>query len=524
MNIQTERLENHTARFTVEIETEQWEQAKKTAAVEISKQIRVKGFRKGKAPYKMVVRAVGEGAIIEEAMEKLGNDVYREVIENAEHEPYAAGSLEDFKLEPQPTYIFTVPLVPEIDLGDYREVRVDYEAPEISDDDVDKAMRGHQQQQAVVEDSVNPVQSGDRVTIDLHSEFADGQEASEDDEDEESDDDTPKKGDEFIHQHGATINLDPENEPVLPGFIEALVGANAEETVEFDLTVPEDDEDFRETVRGRKVHFEVTVQNIQNVTLPELNDELAARITQGDNEEAEALTLLELRVRTREELQEQAERNAQNAYSDAVLEKIGEGATLSYPEVMVVDRIHDMIHDLDQKLQQQGMDLETYQKVMGITHEDLHEQYEEDAIQSLERTLVLGEVLVQEGVKVSADDVAAEINKNLAQFGEQADLFRQFFDTDEQRSRIANNILFERVMGRLAKIGKGEPLDEEVVEEDSGEEPESSVTADEPQAAVEDAEPETVEAEEDAPEAEVESEEDADETGADEADDTESDE
>lgn len=523
MNIQTERLENHTARFTVEIETEQWEQAKKTAASEISKQIRVKGFRKGKAPYKMVVRAVGEGVIIEEAMEKLGNDVYREVIENAEYEPYAAGSLEDFKLEPQPTYTFTVPLVPEIDLGDYREVRLDYEAPEVSDEDVDKAMRQYQQREAVVEDSANPVQSGDRITLDIHSEFVDGPEASEDGDDEESDDNTPKKGDEFIHQHGATINLDPENEPVLPGFIEALVGANAEETVEFDLTVPEDNEDYREGVRGRKVHFEVTVQNIQNVTLPELNDELAARITKGDNEEAEALTLLELRVRTRDELQEQAERNAQNAYSDAVLEKIAEGATLSYPEVMVVDRIHDMIHELDQNLQQQGMDLETYQKVMGITHEDLHEQYEEDAIQSLERTLVLGEVLVQEGVQVSAADVAAEINKTLAQFGEQADVFRQFFDTEEQRSRIANNILFERVMGRLAKIGKGESLDEEEsIEEDAGEEPEVSTTADVPQATVE--ETEVAETTEDAPETEAESEETADETAVDEADDTETDE
>lgn len=518
MNIQTERLENHTARFTVEIETEQWEQAKKTAASEISKQIRVKGFRKGKAPYKMVVRAVGEGAIVEEAMEKLGNDVYREIIETAEYEPYAAGSLEDFQLEPQPTYIFTVPLVPEINLGDYREVRLDYVTPEVSDEDLDAAMRQVQQQEALVEDSVNPVQSGDRVTISIHSEFTDGPEASDDDDEETDDtDNIPKKGDEFIHQHGATVNLDPEDEPVLHGFIEALVGANAEETVEFDLTIP-DDEKYREGVRERNVHFEVTVENIQNVTLPELNDELAARLTKGDDEEKEALTLLELRAKTREELQVQANRNAEGAYSDEVLEKIAEGSSLSYPEVMVVDRIHDMINDLDQNLQQQGMDLESYQKMMGITHEDLHEQYEEDAVKSLERTLVLGEVLVQEKVQVTAGDIEAEVNKNLAQFGEQADLFRQFFDTDEQRSRIANTILFERVMGRLAKIGKGEPLDEE----ESGEDAEATVTTEEPEATVD-----VVESTEDeAPETAVDSDDsdavEAEENTEDEADDTES--
>ncbi|MEO1289224.1 MAG: trigger factor, partial [Chloroflexota bacterium] len=463
---------------------QQWEKAKKDAAKEVSKQIRVKGFRKGKAPYNVVVRTVGEGVIIEEAMETLGNDVYREVIQSTELEPYASGSLEDFQLEPQPTYTFTVPLVPEIELGDYREVRLDFEAPVISDEDVDRAMRQYQQQEAVVEDSANPVQSGDRVTIDINSEFADGEEPSDDDEDD-SDDETPKKGDPFIHQHDATINLDPENEPVLPGFIEALVGANVEDTVEFELTVPEGDEDYREGVRGRKVSFEVTISDIKNVTLPELNDDLAARIT--EDEADEPLTLLELRVRTREELQEQANRNADSAYSDQVLDKIAEGATLSYPEIMLTERIHDMIDDLDRNLQQQGMNLETYQQVMGITHDDLHEQYEEDAVKSLERSLVLGEVLVQEGINVTADDVADEINKTLAQFGEQADMFRQFFDTEQQRANIANNILYERIMTRLAKIGKGEPLDEpdEENQEDS-EEPVEQEVADEPQATVED--------------------------------------
>lgn len=501
MNIQSERLDNHTARFTVEVEPKQWEQAKKDAAREISKQIRVKGFRKGKAPYGIVVRNVGEGVIIEEAMEKLGNDVYREVIENTEHQPYAAGSLEDFQLEPQPTYIFTVPLAPEIDLGDYREVRVDYTEPTVSDDDVDKAMRQHQQQQAVVEDSANPIQSGDRVTLDIHSTFADGDE----ERDEDDEDTSPLKGDDFIHEHEAEVNLDPENEPALPGFIDALVGANIEETVEFDLTVPEDEEKYREGVRGRKVHFEVTIQKIQNVTLPDLNDELAALITANDKSDEDSLTLLQLRARTREELQKQAENEAQSAYSDEVLGKIAEGATLSYPEVMVTERIHDMIEDLGRNLQQQGMDLETYQKVMGITHEDLHEQYEDDAVKSLERSLVLGEVLVEEKINVTAEDVAGEINKTLEQFGEQAEIFRQFFDNEQQRSMIANNLLFQRVMERLAKIGKGESLEEEVVvEEESSDEPQATVVQDEEVSVVEDAPEIEDEADEvDAPEAEA---------------------
>lgn len=500
MNIQTERLENHTARFTVEIEPQQWNQAKKDAAKEIAKQIRVKGFRKGKAPYSVVVRNVGESVIVEEAMEKLGNDVYREVITTSEYEPYAAGSLEDFQLEPQPTYIFTVPLAPEIELGDYREVRLDFEAPEVTEDDVDKAMRQYQQQEAVVEDSEEPVQSGDRITIDIDSQFADGEdlvteandeETEEDEASADTDEDTPKKGDGFIHQQDAIINLDPENEPVLPGFIEALVGANNEETVEFELTVPEDDETYTEEVRGRKIHFEVTIKDIKSVTLPDLDDDLAQKITE---DEEDPLTLADLRARTQEQLQEQAESSANNAYADEVLGKIAEGATLSYPEIMVVERIHGMIDELDQDLQQQGMNIETYQKVMGVTHEDLHEQYEDDAIKSLERSLVLGEVLFQEGVKVTAEDVATEIDKTLAQFGEQAEIFRQFFDTEQQRASIANNLLYERVMTRLSKIGKGESLEEANDDDEEEEIVEASAeaeVADEPEATEEEADTNT---------------------------------
>lgn len=480
LNIQTERLDNHTARFTVEVEPKQWEDAKKESARELSKRYRIPGFRKGKAPYKVMVRYIGEAPIVEDAMEKLGNNVYREVLDQTELEPYAAGNLENFELEPNPTYTFTVPLQPEIDLGDYRAIRVDFEKPEVTDEDVDTMMRQYQQQHAVVEESSNAIQSGDRVTVDIYSEFVDGAERSEE---SDEDDKALYKGDTFIQQQNATFNLDTENEPLLPGFIDAMVGANVEETVEFELTVPDDDEGYIEDVRGRKVSFQVTVKKVENVTLPELNDDLAARISENEDE---PLTLLELRVRTREDLQEQAENRANSEYSDKVLEKIVEGATFSYPEVMVVEHIHNKINEFDASLREQGMDIETYQKVMGVTHDDLHEQYHDEAVETLERTLALGEVLVKEGVQVTADDVNAEVEKTLSQFGEQADIFRQYFDNEQQRSMIANNILFQRLMERLAKIGKGEPLDEPEVEEDEA----GAEETDQPEASIADTEAE----------------------------------
>ena len=483
MNIQTERLENHVARLTVEVEDKQWQTAKQKAARALSKRYRIPGFRKGKAPYSVILRYLGEASIVENAIENLGQEIYRDVLEQSEVDPYTSGSIEDFQLEPQPTYIFTVPLQPEVELGEHREVRLDYEAPEITDEQVNEALEQLRQREALVEESDQPVAVGNRITVDIHSEFADEapeaeveasdsdddtENDSEDSDDAEEDDENavPQKGDNFAHQHDAVLNLDPESEPLLPGFIEAMVGATVDEEREFELTVPEDDEDYAD-IAGRKVQFNVTVKKVEVVTLPELNDDFAAKVSSdGDEEdEAEPMTLLQLRIQTREDLQEEANRRAEDAYANQVLDAIVEQATVKFSDAMLSDRVHEMLHDFDRQLQQQGMNLETYQRVLGVTHDQLHEQYHDDAVASLNRSLVLGEVMVKENISLKEGEVEAEVEKMLAQFGEQAEVFRQYFDTPQQRSNIANSLLYDRLMARLAKIGKGETLEDEVEEE-----------------------------------------------------------
>ena len=137
--LRTERLENHKAQFTVEIEQEQLEVAKKKAARRLSHQVNIRGFRKGKAPYRIIANFLGEAAIIEEAVELLGNDIYKSALDDSEVNPYGPGALEDFSLDPKPTFVFTVPLQPEVELGDYRSIRKEYEEPEVEDEQVDEA-------------------------------------------------------------------------------------------------------------------------------------------------------------------------------------------------------------------------------------------------------------------------------------------------------------------------------------------------------------------------------------------------
>jgi trigger factor len=465
LNTQTERLEKQIARLTVQVEPSKWENAKSKAATALSKRYKIPGFRKGKAPYNIVVRYLGEPAIVEAAVESFGNEVYRDALEQAQIRPYASGSLEDFKLEPQPTYIFTVPLQPEVELGQYRDVRQDYTAPTVTEEQVDQSMRRLQQRQAVVADSENPVQMGDRITVDLKSEFADGEELSE--EDDESADvagGAPKKGDNFLHRHDAVLNLDTIVEPIMPGFSDKMVGAALNESREFELTVPSDDEEYA-NINGRTVQFSVTVKKIQSVTLPELNDEFAAEITKNDEN---PLTLTALRDRTRADLEKEANQSAQNAFAERVLDEIVSGATVAFPDAMVTDRVHEILEDLDRSLRQQGVSLETYQKVTGTTHEQLHEQYHEEAVRSLRRTLVLGELMLAERIRIVNADIEDEINRMLLQFGEHAASFRQYLNTPQQRESIANTLLYNRIMERLALIGQGTapelPGDEAVIE------------------------------------------------------------
>lgn len=462
MDIQTEKLENHTARFTVNVGVDRFEKAKQQAAKKLSKRYNIPGFRKGKAPYRVIASYLGEAPIIEDAMETLGNDIYKKALDESDIQPYGPGSLEDFQLDPSPTYIFTVPLQPEVELSDYRSIRMDFEKPEVTDEQVDSVFKGFQQEHALVEESSQPAVLGNRLTVDIHGAFADDatSEESEDTKEDSDADDTnhePAQGEMFIHRHDFEVTLDPENERIIAGFSEALVGAEAESNVEFELEVP--DEESFEGIVGRKVKFDVHVHNVDVVTLPEINDDLAARVTEDEDEQ---LTLLQLRMRIRENLEEDAEQTAQDEYASKILAKVVEESTIIYPEMMVDDQVEDLLNELDQNLRQQGMTLDDYTKVTGTSRETLAEQNRERAIEQLERSLVLGELLVQEKISVEESDIDVRVDEVLAQFGEQAASLRQLFDTPQMRSNLVNELMYQKLIDRLAKIGRGEEIEQEV--------------------------------------------------------------
>lgn len=466
LNVQTDVRDDRTAQLTVDIDPQRLEKAKKSAAKQIAKRVNIPGFRKGKAPYRILVQNGLEGQILMDAVEKLSQEVYRESLEQAELDPYGPGSFDDYEIDP-PRFIYTVPLQPTVELNDYRLIRLDYDEPEVSDDQVEDAMKRLQRQEALVEESNQPVEMGNQVTVDIHSEFVD-EPTPEVDDDEGDDDDSegtepklapPAQGTPFIHEHDASIILDAEEAPVLPGFSEALVGAGTDDELEFELTVPTDDESYAD-IAGRKVHFDVHIKKVESITLPALNDDFAARVTQ---DEEEPLTLLQLRMRMRETLEEQLKQRSQEAYASQVLSDMVIEADVAYPEAMVEDQIETLIKDLDQNLRQQGANLDIYMKVTETTMEDLQEQYRERAEELIERSLVIRQIVTEEKITVPDAKIQERINNMLASMGEQAEALRSMFDTPNMRSAIADDILQTLVMERIAEIGRGEAPDLETL-------------------------------------------------------------
>jgi trigger factor len=517
LNVQTEQLDNHSARLTVQVEPERIEKAKEQAARDLSKRYKIPGFRPGKAPLKMVMNYVGEAAVLERAVQKVGDEIYRDALREANVSPYSTGSLEDYQPETF-TFIFTVPLQPTVTLHDHRSVRAAYEAPVVTDEQFEKAMIQLQEREAVSEESSEPIAWGNRVTVDIHSEFADGDEREEGDEgghshshdhdhdddhdhdeedeaeaaedeivaesqasveaaagveseakedeseesesddadDEDADDKKVYKGDEFIHQHDAAFVLKEGEEPVIAGFAAGLIGAKAGDEVEIELTVP-DEENYKD-VAGRKVVFHVHVKKVETLSLPEINDEFAAKLTA---DEETPLTLEQLRERVRNNMVKDTERKARDAFGNGILDQVIARAEISYPDVMVQERIEELLKDLDGNLRQQGFTLDAYQKATGLTKDNLYAMYQPQAETNLKRTLVLGELLTAEQLTVTEDDIETRANEMIESIkSENRDSLRKFLKSSAQRSRILNNMLYERVMDRLVQIGRGEELPE----------------------------------------------------------------
>lgn len=426
MEITTESLENRQLRLTIEIDEGRTQQAMRRAARRMAKQVNIPGFRRGKAPYELIVQRYSEDTVRQEAAEALLKAAYQQALEQEEIEPYAPGVLEEVELHPV-TFKFVIPLPPTVELGNYRDYRLKPRKVRMYKE-VEQALEKIREENAILELVDRPAAFSDGVVIDLVGRTADGE--------------------EFLTTGDLHMLLDTESTDPAPGFAEAVVGMEAGEERTFTLSLPLDFP--REGLRGQEVEFTVKMGEVYENILPELDDDLARTVGNFDS-------LKELRQHIREELRQAAQRETDEEYAAQVLEAILEQARVEYPPVMLENGLDDAIGEVERTVKREArLSLEDYLRLQGKDLEQLRKELEPYAAARIKRALVLGEVVRLEKLEVDEKEIGAHIEEISAPWGVRADEMRSSLSSDAGRQAVHSHLLGNKAVQRLVAIAKGE--------------------------------------------------------------------
>ena len=476
MNIEKTIQEDRQAKLIVEYTNLEFETYKQRAARKIAKSTKIPGFRPGKAPYNVILNRYGEGTIVQEAIDILLDDDYAKILEQAELKPSGVGSLETIESYDPPKFVFMVPLEPEIDLGDYKEIRKDYEPEEFDESQVEAFIDNLRRNAATIIPAEHPANTGDLVYFNLSGEFLN----PEDEEDASITDKTPQQV--VIPAKGEGS----EQEWPFPGFAQELLGVSAGDMKEIQHTYPDDAED--EDFRGKTAVFTAEVQSVKELELPEVDEDFIQSMGDYDSPEA-------FRESIEEHLRKDQEEEYDKNFFNDLLAEIIENAKIVYPPQMLEHEEEHVLDDIKSRLSNQKLDFETYLKLRETDEETfIAEEVEPVAKQRLERSLIVDALIEAEELKLDQEKLKQNINQVMAEVyysGNAQDMQKQMGQDDFSRAISMEGV--QRTMGtqlqeRLKLIATGQPIPEdepEVVEASEDSEAEEVEEDETPEADVE---------------------------------------
>ncbi len=440
LTITTEPLDNRQLALRVQVDQARVDVELRKAAAKLAGELRIPGFRKGKAPYHTVVRYVGLPALFEEFLEPLGEQVYREALSETTLEPYAIAQLDLEGLDPL-TYKFIVPLDPEIVLGDYRALRVEAPTAEVDEADVDARLEELRDEHATYGEVTRPSQYGDMLTVDVKSILAAEENA---------------EGDPTVVLDESDWDVTPDRDNPMdpPGLDEALLGMVPGDEKSFTLSWPADSQSI---YAGKAANFNVKLHKIQAHEAPALDDAFAQLIG------PDFPTLDDLKASIRKELTDQATAEAENAYLEKALDALVAQSTLVYPPVVVEDQIDVMINEFERQLRQHGIEnVQAYLRQIDQTMEQYRESLRETAERVARRNLVISELYRLEGIEMTEEDIAARVK---AMLGEESEddpesnrALREMMFNGAGRAVLESQILNDKALDRLLAIVRGDEL------------------------------------------------------------------
>jgi trigger factor len=436
LKIQTEDLQDRQVQLTVEVPAERISTAMRSAARRLGSTTRIPGFRPGKVPYEVLLGRFGEEAVFEEALDSLGQEVYKQALEDSKLDPIAPGTLNEVVSRDPLVLRYRVPLPPEIELGKYRKLRLEFEPGVVSDEALEEVLENLRQRRALIEPADRPAQMGDVLVLDVHGEL------------DQADD--PKQR-QLVKEEGISLLLDAENDWPVPGVAAQLVGMAADEQRSLPHTFPEDY--ANEELRGKAATFRFDCKEVKSRLVPEWTEDLARGM--GDYE-----GLLDLRLKVRQSLKEQAEHEAKERYAEQAIQALTEQAQITYPPVLLDQEIHELIEDLERDLRSQKLTLEAYMQAEGKSHEQLHEDFKPRAEKRLRRALVIGKLIDAEALQVEDQEVQERIDRLAGSIEDESGNLRKALEKPASRHRIRNDLLVEKAVDRLTAIARGEEIPE----------------------------------------------------------------
>jgi trigger factor len=453
--------------MTVEVPEERVEKAMRRTARQLARDISVPGFRRGKVPYNVLVRRIGRATLRAEAIEDVIPPVFEEAVEQIEADMYGQPSLDDLEAEPL-VLKFTVPLSPQVGLGDYRSIRKELEPVEVSEEAVDEALEQVRIRHQKLEAVDRAVEQGDVVTVSGFGRLAAEEKESEtavDETGEETAEDVEDENDEVLFDE-ESIDLLMDSDKLFPGtpFVDNIIGLSVGDETSFSFVFPEDYEEEKE-LAGREATFDVTVLNVKERELPELDDELAKQ--EGDYE-----TVAELREDVRDELEREAESQAENELLEEMIDDLLADADIVYPPAAVEAEIDDMVEAFKDQIVRSGWQWEDYLTIQSETEESVREQFRDNAVERLQRRLALRQFILEEKLTVEAEDVDSAIEERVGRFGDNEELrenMRNYYSSGYGFDMISSEVLMDKVHQRIEAIVTGNAPDLQLLESEAEE-------------------------------------------------------
>ncbi|MGQ9824715.1 MAG: trigger factor [Desulfotomaculales bacterium] len=427
MKATAERIEKNTVLLEVEVDAERFSRALDQAYRKLVQKVNIPGFRRGKAPRFILERHVGKQALVDEAVEIVVPEAYFKAVDDTGLEPVTQPELELVQVEEGKPVVFKAKVVvkPEVELGEYTALEVSRPPAEVTAQDVENELKRLQNRHArLVTLEEGQVQKGDLVTIDYRG-LAGG---------------APFEGGEDTN-----CTFEVGSGVFFPGVEDQLVGLALGETKEIAARFPADYP--REDLAGKEAVFTVTVKGIQRKELSPLDDEFAKDISEFD-------TLEELKNDIENKLKKVAEEKANSEVRTAVVEKAVENARMDIPEEMVADRVEEMVRDTERSLRAQGIPLESYLKYLGITLEEMKEQFRPQALQNLKTTLVLEAIARKENLGPDEEEIQAEVEAIGKQVNQDPAVVRKALEAQGQLDGLKKRLLMNKAVQFLVDKAK----------------------------------------------------------------------